>query len=131
VRPGDKVNYFVSVFAPKGFSQYKVFVTWEYDHPQKGWYQYYRMPLPARSTGAEVGYRTFANLTDPPPGDWLAVLETEDGHEINRLSFTVEKDERTEERTFEVFVHQHASAAQKKLPEPKLPEPKLPEPKKP
>lgn len=113
VRPGDKVNYFVSVFAPKGFNQYRVFVTWHYDDPKKGWRQFYRMPLPARSTGAEVGYRTYANLTNPPEGDWLAVLETEDGHEINRLSFTVEKDERTQERQFEVFVHRHASAQKK------------------
>ncbi len=113
VRPGDKVNYFVSVFAPKGFNQYKVFVTWHYDDPKKGWRQFYRMPLPARSSGAEVGYRTFANLTNPPEGDWIAMLETEDGHEINRLSFTVEKDERTEERQFEVFVHRHAGAEKK------------------
>jgi len=113
VRPGDKVNYFVSVFAPKGFSRFRVFVTWYYDDPRKGWRQYHRMPLPARSTGAEVGYRTYANLTNPPEGDWTAVLETEDGHEINQLSFTVEKDERTEERQFQVFVHQHASAQNK------------------
>jgi hypothetical protein len=113
VRPGDKVNYFVSVFAPKGFNQYKVYVTWQYDDPKKGWRQFYRMPLPARSTGAEVGYRTYANLTNPPEGDWVAVLETEDGHEINRLSFSVEKDERTEERQFEVYVHRHASAEKK------------------
>jgi hypothetical protein len=98
------VNYFVSIFAPKGFSGYKVYVTWHYDDPKKGWRQFYRMPLPARSTGAEVGYRTYANLTNPREGDWLAVLETEDGHEINRLSFEVEKDERTEPRQFKVDV---------------------------
>jgi hypothetical protein len=127
VRPGDKVNYFVSVFAPKGFNQYKVFVTWLYDDPKKGWRQFYRMSLPARSSGAEVGYRTFANLSNPPEGDWVAVLETEDGHEINRLSFTVEKDERTEERQFDVFIHRHAGAekkiaeAQKQAPAPAAP----------
>ena len=113
VRPGDKVNYFVSIFAPKGFSGYKVYVTWHYDDPKKGWRQFYRMPLPARSSGTEVGYRTYANLTDPPEGDWLATLETEDGHEINRVSFSVEKDTRTEERKFEVFVHRHAGAEKK------------------
>jgi hypothetical protein len=119
VRPGDKVNYFVSVFAPAGFSNYKVYVNWYYDDPQKGWRQYFRKDLGARSTGADVGYRTYANLTNPPPGDWIAVLETEDGHEINRLAFTVEKDARTEERNFEVFVHKHKST--RKAPAEKTP----------
>ncbi|WP_232293358.1 DUF2914 domain-containing protein [Stigmatella aurantiaca] len=107
VRAGDKVNYFVSVFAPAGFHDYSVYVQWYFDDPQKGWRSFFRKALNARGTGAEAGFRTYANLTNPAPGDWLAVLETEDGHEINRLSFSVEKDEGTDPRQFEVFVHKH------------------------
>ncbi|SEK44296.1 Protein of unknown function [Stigmatella aurantiaca] len=111
VREGDKVNYFVSVFAPAGFHDYSVYVQWYFDDPKKGWRSFFRKALNARGTGAEAGFRTYANLTNPTPGDWIAVLETEDGHEINRLSFSVEKDESTEPRQFEVFVHKHGSRA--------------------
>ena len=105
MRQGDVAYYFFSVFAPKDFDQYKVNVRWFFDHPQKGWTQKSSFSPTLRSTGAERGLRYFALTRNLEPGDWYVVLETEDGHEINRQSFTVEKDERTEPRQFKVAVH--------------------------
>ncbi len=113
VRDGDKAYYFFSIFAPKGFHWYTVRVRWYYDHPQKGWTAIGNgTPLTIQNKGIERGYRSYAYTSNPQPGDWLAVLETEDGHEINRLSFTVEKDERTEPRTF--LVDEHKDPEKKK-----------------
>ncbi len=104
-RPGDKAYYFFSIFAPKGFATYKVNVRYYYDHPQKGWTNVSTVPLTINNKGIERGYRTFAYTSNPKPGDWRAVVETEDGHEISRLSFSVEEDTSTEARQFEVFMH--------------------------
>ncbi len=104
-RPGDKAYYFFSIFAPKDFDWYRVNVRWYYDHPDKGWTLVSTVPLTIKNKGIERGYRTFAYTSSPKPGDWRAVVETEDGHEISRLSFTVQEDTKTEARTFEVFVH--------------------------
>jgi len=104
-RAGDKAYYFFSIFAPKGFDWYRVNVQWYYDHPDKGWTRMSTVPLTIRNKGIERGYRSFAYTSNPKPGDWRVQVETEDGHEISRLSFTVEQDTRTEPRQFELFVH--------------------------
>lgn len=104
-RSGDKAYYFFSIFAPKGFDWYTVNVRWYYDHPDKGWTLTSTVPLTIRNKGIERGYRSYAYTSNPKPGDWRVVLETADGHEISRLSFTVEQDTRTEPRQFETFVH--------------------------
>lgn len=105
MRQGDVAYYFFSIFAPKDFDQYKVTVRWFYDDPAKGWRELSKFSPTLRSTGAERGLRYYALTRNLKPGDWYVVLETEDGHEINRQSFSVEKDERTEPRQFKVTVH--------------------------
>jgi hypothetical protein len=105
MRQGDVAYYFFSIFAPKGFDQYKVNVRWFYDDPQKGWKEMSSFSPTLRATGAERGLRYYALTRNLKPGDWYVVLETEDGHQINRQSFSVEKDERTEPRQFKVAVH--------------------------
>jgi hypothetical protein len=52
------------------------------------------------SNGADGGYRYFATTSSLKPGDWRVILETEDGHEIHRLSFSAGLDERSEPREF-------------------------------
>jgi hypothetical protein len=99
-RPGEKAFYFYSVFAPSGFERYKVRVRWQYDHPEKGWSDHGSFMADIKRSGSERGYRSFAFTSNPKPGDWRVMLETEEGHEISRLSFTVEADERTEPRVF-------------------------------
>jgi hypothetical protein len=113
LREGDKAWYFFSVFSPKGFRDYQVVVRWYYDHPQRGWVDRGRFNWTVRYSGEERGSRSFASKT-VEPGDWLVVLETDEGHEINRLSFTVEKDESTEPREFKLDVHKLKDEAPKK-----------------
>jgi hypothetical protein len=105
MRPGDKAYYFFSIFTPKGFDRYTVNVRWYYDHPDKGWTLTSTVPLSMQSSTAERGWRSNALTSHLKPGDWRAVLETADGHEISRFSFTVEQDTRTEPREFKVAVH--------------------------
>jgi hypothetical protein len=121
VRPGDKAYYFFSIFAPKDFNWYTVNVRWYHDHPDKGWTLMQTVPLTIRNKGIERGYRSFAYASNPKPGDWRVELETEDGHEISRLSFSVEADTRTEPRQFEVFVHDPDKKPGAKAPAEKAP----------
>ncbi|WP_375743754.1 DUF2914 domain-containing protein [Corallococcus interemptor] len=106
VRPGEEPMYFFRIFAPKGFEPYRVRVRWFFDHPEKGWTSLGKgFMANVTSNGTEGGYRYYARPgTTPKPGDWRVVLETEDGHEINRLNFTVTEDTRTEPRPEKVDV---------------------------
>ncbi|WP_375757511.1 DUF2914 domain-containing protein [Corallococcus exercitus] len=106
VRPGEQPVYFFRIFAPKGFEPYRVRVRWFHDHPEKGWTALGKGFLASvSSNGSEGGYRYYAQPgTTPKPGDWRVVLETEAGHEINRLNFTVTEDTRTEPREEKVDV---------------------------
>jgi hypothetical protein len=106
VRQGEQPVYFFRIFAPKGFERYRVRVRWFFDHPEKGWTALGKGYLATvSSNGTEGGYRYYAQPgATPKPGDWRVVLETEDGHEINRLNFTVTADTRTEPRPVKVDV---------------------------
>ncbi|RKG96406.1 DUF2914 domain-containing protein [Corallococcus carmarthensis] len=99
MRDGEQPVYFFRIFAPKGFESYRVRVRWYYDHPQKGWTALGKGHMaPVSANGSEGGFRYFAKPgTTPKPGDWRVVVETEDGHEINRLNFTVIEDKDAEE----------------------------------
>ncbi|MBZ4400484.1 DUF2914 domain-containing protein [Myxococcus sp. AS-1-15] len=103
IRPGDKPYYFFRIFAPKNFAPYKVRVRWYYDHPEKGWTTNGSgFVANVSSNGTDGGYRYYATTSNLKPGNWRVVLETEDGHEINRLSFSAGADTRTDPRELEV-----------------------------
>lgn len=106
LRAGEQPVYFFRIFAPKGFETYQVRVRWYFDHPEKGWTALGKgFMANVSSNGTEGGYRYYARPgTTPKPGDWRVVLETESGHEINRLNFTVTADTRTEKRDEKVEV---------------------------
>jgi MFS family permease len=100
VRPGDKAWFFVRIFAPTDFED-RVTFRWYYDDPKKGWTE--RSAFKTGITGGrEQGFRTMAYTSNPAPGDWYVTVETEDGREIGRMSFTVETDERKGPRDFQV-----------------------------
>ncbi|RUO91726.1 DUF2914 domain-containing protein [Corallococcus sp. AB018] len=105
-RNGEQPVYFFRIFAPKGFESYYVVVRWFHDHPEKGWTALgkgYRAPV--SSNGSEGGFRYYARPGIPlKPGDWRVVVETESGHEINRLNFTVIDGTGTEKPTNKVEV---------------------------
>jgi hypothetical protein len=105
MQPGDKPYYFFRIFAPKGFAPYKVRVRWYYDHPDKGWTTYGNgFMANVSSNGTDGGYRYYATTSNLKPGDWRVLLETEDGHEIHRINFSVGPDARTEPRQYTVAV---------------------------
>jgi hypothetical protein len=101
-RSGDKAWYFFRIFSPKGFQDYRLRVRWYYDDPQKGWTERGNGTLLTARSSTEAGFRSYAYTSNPKPGDWRVVLETESGHEISRSSFTVVADESTEPRQFRV-----------------------------
>ena len=109
-RPGDRVYFFASVFAPASFRPQhpgdrgtRLVIRWSYDDPDKGWTPYYAYEdLYLGQGGRERGYRTFAYLSDPRPGDWRVSMETEDGREIGRLSFHVTREDSTAPRELKV-----------------------------
>jgi hypothetical protein len=110
VRPGERVYFFASVFAPTSFKLRRpgdrgtpLRLRWAYNDPRKGWTEYHTYDgLYLGQGGRERGYRLFAYLTDPPSGDWRVSMETDDGREIGRLFFTVTSDDSTEPRDFHV-----------------------------
>jgi hypothetical protein len=103
MQPGDKPYYFFRIFAPKGFAPYKVRVRWYYDHPDKGWTTSGNgFMANVSSNGTDGGYRYYATTSNLKPGDWRVVLETEDGHEIHRINFSVGPDARTEPRQYKL-----------------------------
>ena len=106
--PGDRVYFFASIFAPATFlprfsgdKGTPLTVRWSYDDPQKGWTQYHASALYLGQGGRERGYRTYAYVTAPRSGDWRVSLETEDGREVSRLSFTVTPESASKPREFE------------------------------
>lgn len=109
-RAGDRVYFFASVFAPTSFKPQhagdrgtRLVIRWYHDDPEKGWTQYHAYDdLYLEQGGRERGFRTFAYVTNPRPGDWRVSMETEDGREIGRLSFTVTPDDSTAPREFKV-----------------------------
>jgi hypothetical protein len=103
--PGERVYFFASVFAPASFlprlagdKGTPLTVRWRYDDPQKGWTEYHAAALYLGQGGRERGYRTYAYVTNPRNGDWRVSLETEDGREVGRLSFTVTPEGDTKPR---------------------------------
>lgn len=107
-RPGDRVYFFASVFAPASFRPQRagdrgtrLLIRWSFHDAEQGWTQVHAYDdLYLGQGGRERGFRTFAYVTDPRPGDWRVAMETEDGREIGRLSFTVTSDASTSPRAF-------------------------------
>jgi hypothetical protein len=97
-RAGDRLHYFVRVFAPAGF-EHHVVIRWESQDRAGGWRTTDRIPLRIVGGRAE-GFRGFAVKSNFDPGPWRVTAETEDGRAIGTLSFTVEDDPRSGDRTF-------------------------------
>jgi hypothetical protein len=97
-RPGDRLHYFVRVYAPTRF-QHEVFARWEYKDPGRGWQTRDRIRLPIAG-GRREGFRTYAVKTNFEPGRWRVSAETEDGRAMGALTFTVVEDAAGTERTW-------------------------------
>jgi hypothetical protein len=97
-RPGDRVHYFVRVFAPTRF-QHEVFARWERDDESGGWKTRDRIRLPIVG-GRAQGFRAYAVKSNFEPGRWRVIAETADGRAMAALTFTVEEDTAATERAW-------------------------------
>jgi hypothetical protein len=95
-RPGDRLHYFVRVFAPTRF-QHAVFARWEHKSAEDGWRTRDRIRLPVVGGRAE-GFRAYAVKSNFEPGRWRVSAETEDGRAMAALTFTVKEDDVGRER---------------------------------
>lgn len=95
-RPGDRLHYFVRVFAPTRF-RHEVFARWEHRDAAGGWRTRDRIRLPVVGGRAE-GFRAYAMKANFEPGRWRVTAETEDGRAMAALAFTVKEDEAAGER---------------------------------
>lgn len=93
-RPGDKIHFFMNIYSPARFSD-SVNIHWLYDNPKTGWETWDRIPVQI-SGGREEGFRGYTFKSKYAAGDWRIQLETTDGREIGRISFTVYDDPSTE-----------------------------------
>lgn len=87
--PGDKIFCFIQVFSPARFHD-QLKVRWRFHDPRHGWTRGDAIPLGV-SGGREEGFRGFTEKSNYEPGDWRVEVETSDGREIGRISFSVEK----------------------------------------
>ena len=89
-RPGDRIYCFVRVFAPRNFHD-QVNVRWAYRDPARGWVSNDAIPI-AVVGGREKGFGGYAYKQNWRTGRWRVTVETADGREIGRRTFTVRDD---------------------------------------
>ena len=94
-RPGDKITVLLSVFSPGRFED-KVFLKWYFEGDLQD-----SIPLSILG-GRDEGFRGFGTKSVYRPGSWKVLVETSDGREVGRISFTVENDLSTGPREFYV-----------------------------
>ncbi|HRY30498.1 MAG TPA: DUF2914 domain-containing protein, partial [Elusimicrobiota bacterium] len=93
-RPGDKIFYFVRIFAPARF-EHAVHLRWYvYDAAAKRYVSSDRM-LVTVIGGRRKGFRGYAYKTNYHPGRWRVVTETSDGRAIGITDFEVLADKGT------------------------------------
>jgi hypothetical protein len=89
-RAGDRVYCFFRVFAPRRFHD-EVRVAWLYRQAGRGWLPAGDVPI-AVVGGREGGFAGYAYKQNWRPGDWRVIVETVDGREIGRRTFSVRED---------------------------------------
>jgi hypothetical protein len=96
-RAGDRLHYFVRVFAPSGF-RHRVVIRWDvFDPAHRVWATTDRILVDVVGGRAD-GFRGSAVKSNFMPGRWRVTAETEDGRALATLTFLVEEDTATGER---------------------------------
>lgn len=101
-RPGDRIYVFASVFSPANFKD-EIRVRWYHKSDRSGWERSDAIPIQI-SGGRDEGFRGFTYKQNYQPGAWRVRLETTDGREIGRISFTVVPDDSVDPRTMQMDV---------------------------
>jgi hypothetical protein len=96
-RPGDSLECFVRVFAPRRFT-HQIYLRWSYQNPGNLRYVISdRIPLDIHG-GRGEGYRGVAAKSRYEPGRWRVEVLTEDDRLLGAVDFKVLPDPSTEER---------------------------------
>ncbi len=89
IAQGDPLYAYSSIFAPT-ILKTNIVHRWQwYDPVQKTWITKAIITYPI-SGGRDGGYRGYSTATMSEIGEWRVSVETEDGHIITRLPFTIE-----------------------------------------
>jgi hypothetical protein len=91
-RGGERVYCFLRVFAPRGFHD-EIRIAWWHWQPGRGWTAAGDVPI-AVTGGREGGFAGFAYRQNWRPGDWRVVVNSIDGREIGRRTFTMRDEDR-------------------------------------
>ena len=86
---GERLYVFARIFAPRNFKE-RVFLRWERLDASEGWVQTDRIVLPIRG-GRALGFRGYTYKENYQSGRWRVFVETEDGREIGRQSFSIQQ----------------------------------------
>ncbi len=97
---GDNIYFFTNIYSPARFSD-QVNIRWMHDDPIQGWTTWDLIPMTI-SGGREDGFRGFTYKSKYQPGDWRVQIETTDGREIGRIYFSVNTEEQSEQREFNI-----------------------------
>ena len=97
-RKDDVIYLFARIFSPSQFED-KIIVHWFFYDPRHGWETRDTIPFSVRG-GRSEGFRGIAQKKHYSAGDWRVQVETSDGREIGRITFTVYEDSGTETRSF-------------------------------
>jgi hypothetical protein len=101
-RAGDRLHYFVRVFAPSGF-RHSVVIRWDVFDPARGSWMTTDRVLIEVVGGREDGFRGWVMKSNFMPGRWRVTAETEDGRGLATLTFRVEEDTSTRERRWKTL----------------------------
>lgn len=101
-RDNDQIFCFARIFSPTRFKD-SIQVRWLYHSDRQGWQTSDIIPM-AIVGGREDGFRGVTRKASYQPGLWRVQVETQDGREIGRIRFRVEKDDSDAERSQRVRV---------------------------
>jgi hypothetical protein len=97
-REGDIIYLFGRIFAPGGFRG-KLFYNFQIKDESGRWRNTDKIPMTIVG-GREEGFRGYAYKKNYHDGVWRALVETGDGREVGRISFTVSSSSDPSPRVF-------------------------------
>lgn len=89
-RPGDRVYCFIRVFAPRAFRD-EIRVRWARRDANGNWSGSDALPITVVG-GREEGFGGYTYKQNWSRGEWTVTVETADGREIGRRTFTIRDD---------------------------------------